>query len=52
MKQLQHRETREVDVYKYELSAWFKQQRDEQELSRILDDHSAKEKIKVPTRRR
>ncbi|CAM9757457.1 unnamed protein product, partial [Ascophyllum nodosum] len=47
MKQLQHRETREVDVYKYELSAWFKQQRDEQELSRILDDHSAKEKIKI-----
>lgn len=47
MKQLRDRHMREIEIYKRELSAWFKERREEQERSRILEDHTAEEKYKV-----
>lgn len=47
MKQLQDHHIREIEIYKRELSVWFKERREEQEHSRMLEDHTAEEKYKV-----
>lgn len=47
MKQLQDHHMREIEIYKRELSVWFKERREEQERSRMLEDHTAEEKYKV-----
>lgn len=40
-------QSREAAVYKRELVAWYKQQRKEQEDSRMTEEQTAKEKFKV-----
>lgn len=52
MEQLLKRETREIEVYKRELMAWFKEQKKEQDQSRVLEEHTAKEKFKVRTNKK
>lgn len=47
MEELLSREAREMEVCKRELMAWFKEQKKEQEQSRMLEEHTAKEKFKV-----
>lgn len=47
MEQLRSREVREAEVYKRELMAWFEEQKKEQERSRVLEEHTAKERFKV-----
>lgn len=47
MEQLQSKEAREIEVYKRELMAWFKQQKEEQDKSRVVEEHTAKERFKV-----
>lgn len=49
MEQILAREAREAEVYKRELSAWFKEQKKEQDESRLLEEHTAKERFKVCT---
>lgn len=49
MEQILAREAREAEVYKRQLSAWFKEQKKEQDESRLLEEHTAKEKFKVCT---
>lgn len=48
MKSMLARQQREVEIYKRDLSAWFKQQRRQQEETRILEGHTARERAKVP----
>lgn len=50
MEQLRSREAREAEVYKRELVAWFKEQKKEQDQSRMLEEHTAKERFKVHPR--
>lgn len=50
MEQLRSREAREAEVYKRELVAWFKEQKKEQDQSRMLEEHTAKERFKVHRR--
>ncbi|CAM9140583.1 unnamed protein product, partial [Hapterophycus canaliculatus] len=52
MEQLLNREAREMEVYKRELMAWFKEQKKEQDQSRMLEEHTAKEKFKILSYRR
>lgn len=40
-------QAREAEVYKRELTAWYKTQRKEQEASRMTEEQTAKEKYKV-----
>lgn len=47
MEQLLSREARETEVYKRELSAWFKDQKKEHDQSRLLEEHTAGERFKV-----
>lgn len=47
MEQLRNREAREAEVYKRELMTWFKEQKKEQDQSRMLEEHTAKERFKV-----
>lgn len=49
MELLKKQEEREIEVYKRELMAWFKQQKEEQDRSRVLEEHTAKERFKVST---
>lgn len=50
MKQLLDKQAREAEVYKRELSEWFKEQRKIQEQTRMMEEHTAHEKFKVPSR--
>lgn len=52
MKQLLDKEGREAEVYKRELSEWFKEQRKMQEQTRMMEEHTAHEKFKVPSRKK
>lgn len=47
MKQVCNYEAREAEVYKRELSRWYVEQKKEQDLSRMLEEYTAKEKNKV-----
>lgn len=47
MKKLADSEAREAEVYKRELSKWFKEQREEQERSTMQEEHTAKERFKA-----
>lgn len=40
-------QAREVEIYKRELSAWYEQQRREQEECRITEEQTTKERFKV-----
>ncbi|CAM9580526.1 unnamed protein product [Pylaiella littoralis] len=52
MEQLLSREARETEVYKRELSAWFKDQKKEHDQSRLLEEHTAGERFKIVAYRR
>lgn len=47
MKRLWDSEAREAEVFKRELTAWYKEQKKEQDESRILEEHTANERFKA-----